>query len=274
MEAITATRAVRPAPAARTTPSLAGAGNIFAKEVREWLRTRRFVTASGLTGLLLAIVPIGVFIHEGGLRHGQVTLGVDGYHAMMEAWLALTLTLGNYLTVALTMGILIKEEETGTAQWLFTKPVSRAGYGLAKYTANAMMAIVAAVLVPSAVFLALTQALIADGVRHWSGTFLALGFAGFHAAVVVAIIVALSTFIRSQVTVAGIVVGLGFLPFVAARAVTEKLIALAPVMMGEGASQAAAGVHINPWEPMVSGLVLLPLCVGLACYRLRRRQLQ
>src|SRR5262249_15378932 len=160
--------------------------------------------------LLVGALPAGVFLHEGGLHDGRPAIVARTYENMVEAWIALSLTLGTYLLVALTMGILLKEEETGTAPWIFTKPVSRAGDGLAKYVATALLAVVAAVLIPSAVFLGLTAVLFQGGVQEGTGALIALGITALHATVVIAIIMALSMVFRSQSLVAGLVIGLGF----------------------------------------------------------------
>ncbi len=257
-----------------SAPFLAGFGNIFRKEVLEWFRTRRFAISAGLTTLLVGAVPVGVFIHENGLRHGRFALSAHTYRSMMDGWMSLSVTLGTYLMIALTMGILVREEEMGTAQWLFTKPVSRLGYALAKYSANVLVAVLAAVIVPGAIFLGLTQALFSNGVQHWAGAGIALGLASFHAATVIAIILALSTVFSSQAPVAGIVFGLGFLPFPASLALPLSVTALAPVFIGQPALLAAAGQQMRPWEPVVSAAILLPLCLTIACARLTRKQLQ
>ncbi len=256
------------------TPFLAGFGNIFHKEALEWFRTRRFAISATLTSLLVGVVPIGVFIHEGGLHHGRIPISSGTYQNMMNGWMSLSVTLGTYLMIALTMGMLVREEEMGTAQWLFTKPVSRLAYALAKYSANAAIAAFAAVIVPGAIFLALTQLLFTTGVQHWGGAGIALGLASFHAATVIAIILALSTIFSSQGPVAGVVFGLGFLPFPAALVLPLSVLGLAPVFIGQPALLAAAGQHIRPWEPVVSALVLLPVCLAFACARLSRKQLQ
>jgi len=256
------------------TPFLAGFGNIFRKEVLEWFRTRRFAISAGLTSLLLGAVPVGVFVHENGLRDGRSALSAHTYQSLMDGWMSLSVTLGTYLMIALTMGILVREEEMGTAQWLFTKPVSRLGYALAKYGANVLVAVIAAVIVPGVIFLGLTQALFSNGVQHWGGAGIALGLASFHAATVIAIILALSTVFSSQAPVAGIVFGLGFLPFPASLALPLSVTALAPVFIGQPALLAAAGQQMRPWEPVVSAAVLLPLCLTIACIRLTRKQLQ
>ena len=172
------------------------------------------------------------------------------------------------------MGSLLKEEDSGTAQWLFTKPISRVGYGLAKWAANSIAVIVAAVLIPSVVYFGLMQALFSTGIQHGSGALIALGLTAFHATVEIAIVMLLSTWFRSQAPVAGIAIGLNLVPFLLTAMVSLKLLGFAPVLMGYAAISAARGEHVGPWQPVVTAMVLLPLCLAAACYRLRTKQLQ
>ena len=198
-----------PAPVPVAPRRLAGSRNIFQKELREWFKTRKFRATAILTTLMLAAVPIILFLHEGGLHDGRTD---SGYRGLMEAWLALTLTLGSYLVVSLTMGVLIKEEDAGTAQWLFTKPVSRIGYVLAKYLANCLVVVLAGVVIPGLFYFALIQAIEVGGVRSWTAGFELMGFASLHACIVIAIVIGLSAFFRSTAPVAvedGLVNGLG-----------------------------------------------------------------
>lgn len=259
----------------RRSPSmLAGAGNIFRKEVQEWFRTRRFLLTSVLTTLLAGVAPVWIFIHDGGLHNGRFVISHETYNGMFEAWVALSVTLGAYLLVALTMGVLIKEEESGTAQWLFTKPVSRAGYGLAKWAANSAVAVFAAVLIPGAVFLLLMQSLFTNGVQHWSGILGAIAITSVHTCFIIAIVVNLSSVFRSQPLVAGAVIGVSFLSLTFGRLLDGRVREIFPAYMGPLAAQAAQGVRMGPWEPLVVSLVALPLCLAFACYRLTRKQLQ
>jgi ABC-2 type transport system permease protein len=178
------------------TPSrsvLRGAGVIFRKELREWFATRRFVVMTVITSALLACVPTILFLHEGGLHDGRIN---SGYSGLLESWVALSLTLGSYLVVAVSMGMLIKEEETGTAQWLFTKPVSRVGYVLAKYFANAVVVLLGAVVIPGLTFLALAQVVEASGIQDWTAMLETFGFIALNALVVLGIVVGLSVLVR------------------------------------------------------------------------------
>ena len=262
----------RPRPIQATTSSrFAGAGNVFQKELREWFRTRRFLVTAVLTSLMLGAVPVVVFLHQGGLHDGRVD---SGYRGVMNAWVALTLTLGAYLIVALTMSIIVKEEDGGTAQWIFTKPVSRSGYVLAKYAANVVAVVLGAVVIPSLVLLALTGATQSGGIQNWTAVVQTIGFASLHAAIVVGLVVGLSGLFRSSAPIAGIAIGMGFVPLFFNDKVPQQLTNLFPVEIGNIASQAVRGDHLAPWQPVVCGIALLAVSLAFACYRIERRQLQ
>jgi ABC-2 type transport system permease protein len=261
------------APAMNSRP-LAGAGNIARKELQEWFRTWRFVVTAGLTSLLLGAVPVVLWIHRGGLHDGRLTLPRRTYDGMMDAWIGLSLTLGAYLVVGMTMGMMAKEREAGTAQWLFTKPVSRAGYGLAKWAANSVAVVVGSVLIPSAVFFGLVEALF--GVQHSRGAVEAVGLVALNALTVIALVVGLSGLFNSPPLIGGIVVAMYFVPLLVAGAVSHKYVGLFPVWMGNVAHELAVADRTKgwDWEPVWSCLVIIPVCLAFACYRLRRAQLQ
>jgi ABC-2 type transport system permease protein len=275
-ETFMATAAIETTQIGRTAGErpLAGVGNIFGKELREWFRTRRFLVTAGLTTLLLGAVPVVLWIHRGGLHDGRLVLPRQTYNGMMEAWVGLSLTLGAYLIVGLTMGVIAKEQESGTAQWLFTKPISRAGYGLAKWAANGTAVVLGSVLIPSAVFVGLVEMLF--GVQHQRGLVEAVGLVGLNALTVIALVVGLSGLFDSPPLIGGIVIGLYFVPLLVAGAVSHKYVGLFPVWMGQVAHSLAIGERTYgwDWEPVWSCLVLIPLSLAFACYRLSRAQLQ
>jgi ABC-2 type transport system permease protein len=261
----------RPDLAATKHAPLRGAGVIFRKELREWFATRRFLVMTLLTSVMLACVPNILFLHEGGLHDGRISSGYDG---LLESWVALSLTLGSYLGVAVSMGMLTKEEETGTAQWLFTKPVSRAGYVLAKYLANASVVLVGAVLVPGIVFLGLAQVVEASGIQDWTAMFETFGFIALNSLVVLGIVVGLSGLFRSNAPIAGIAIGMNFVPLFFFRIVDRKITGLFPINITAIATEAVHSHHLTPWEPVVSGTLLAVIGVAFACLRVSRRQLQ
>ena len=252
------------APRGEGTTFLAGFTNIWRKEVSEWFHTRKFIAVAILTTLMVLAPPLIFFLHEGGLRDGRIDSGSEG---LLTAWIALSATLGSYLVVALTMGVLIREEEAGTAQWLFTKPVSRGGYVLAKYTANAAVVVLGAVVIPGVCFFAVMLAIQSDGLPTYSGALLALGLVALNACVVIGLVVGLSGFFRSTAPVAGIAIGLNFIPLFFNRIVDGKIIGFFPINAGEVMSNAAEGNHLGPWQPVVSGICIAVAGVAFACWR-------
>ena len=268
MESTIARPHPRSASASRMRP---GAGNVFQKEFREWFRTRRFLVTTVLTSLMLAAVPIVVFLHGGGLHDGRID---SGYRGVMNAWVALTLTLGAYLIVALTMSVIVKEEDAGTAQWIFTKPASRTGYVLAKYAANVVAVVLGAVVIPSMVLVALTAATQVGGIHSWTAVAECVGFASLHAAIVVGLVIGLSGLFRSSAPIAGIAIGMGFVPLFFNDLIPQQLTNLFPVEIGNIASQAVRGDHLAPWQPVICGVAWLVVSLAFACYRIERRQLQ
>src|SRR5215207_4975831 len=188
-----------PAPRAR----LAGTRTIFRKEFQEWFRTRRFLVSAVLATLVVAAIPTGVWlVDHDGLTAGRTTLAGAAAADARGSGIGTLLSLSTYLAILLTMGMLVKEREAGTAQWVFTKPVSRAGYGLAKWAANGLGVVLATVLVPGVVGSVLVTAMYEVPGWSWADQVLAAGVVLVHAAVVVALMLALGTLFRSTVPIA------------------------------------------------------------------------
>ena len=258
-------------PVSERSPFLAGFTNVWRKEATEWFRTRKFASVTLLTSLMVLAPPLIFFLHEGGLHDGRID---SGYEGLMASWVALSSTLGSYLVVALTMGVIIREEEAGTAQWLFTKPVSRVGYVLAKYTANAAVVVLGAVIIPAILFLGCVYAIQSDGLASWSGAGIALGLVSLNACVVIGLVVGLSGLFRSTAPVAGIAIGLNFIPLFFNRIVDQKITGFFPINADRLTIEAARGNHLTPWHPVISGICIAIIGVSFACYRISRRQLQ
>lgn len=272
-----------PAPRGRSEGPLTGAANVFRKELREWFRTKKFLSTVVIMTLMLSAVPVIAFLHEGGLHDGRIAYSPDTYRDLMNAWVALTLTLGAYVVVALTMGVIVKEEDHGTAQWVFTKPVSRTGYVLAKFAANAIAVVAGGVVMPGVAFLLLLAATSSTGIQTWVGAFEALGLASLQAIIVLAVIIGLSAYFRNIAPIAGIAIGMNFIPLLFTDVVTWKVMGFFPVEIGSAATHLASGSTINRmvgadprlwWQPVVCGSILGIVALIIACYRMERRQLQ
>jgi ABC-2 type transport system permease protein len=262
----------------RARPRLPGAGNIFRKELREWFRTRRFLVTAVIATLVMAVIPVGVWIvdHDG-LTAGRATLVGPEATDARGTGAGTLLTLSSYLAIVLTTGMLVKEREAGTAQWVFTKPVSRVGYGLAKWAANSLGVVLSAVVVPWTIAFGLLTAMYEVPDWSWTDQILAAGLAVVHAAIVVGLMLALGTLFRSTVPVAVVALGLSVAPMFLSPLIADGVLRLYPVFrLGDLLSDVANGRPVGPGDlaPLVCGLVFLPLSLAFAGRRLTREQLQ
>jgi ABC-2 type transport system permease protein len=264
--------------ATRRSPRvLAGMGNIFNKELKEWFRTKRFLVTTILTTLLLSAAPVIVWLNKGGLHEGR--LGRDGetYLNLLDAWVGLGLTLGAYLVVVITMNIMIKEQESGTAQWLFTKPASRVGYVLAKWAANTLAVYVASVLIPSIISIGLTYYLF--DITSWERIAIATLLMGLVRATIIAFVIVLSAFFSSTALIGGICFGLNFVPFLLQPVLSDKWIGLFPIWTGAFLSDYVQGAPMSQfdrwdYEPIFVSILIIPICLTIASWRMTRKQLQ
>jgi ABC-type transport system involved in multi-copper enzyme maturation permease subunit len=256
---------------------LAGMGNIFNKELREWFRTKRFIVTTILTTLLLAAAPVIVWLNKGGLSKGR--LGGDGrtYLDLLDAWVGLGLTLGAYLVVVVTMNIMVKEQESGTAQWLFTKPASRVGYVIAKWGANTVAVFFASVLIPSIISLGLTYYLF--DITSWSRLAIAILLMGLVRSTIIAFVIVLSAFFSSTALIGGICFLLNFAPFILGAVLSDKWMGLFPLWTGDFLSNYVQGVPMSEfdrvdYEPIFFSILYIPICLAIAGWRMRRKQMQ
>ena len=139
---------------------LAGFGNMLAKELGEWFRTRRWIwqlliwliIIDGFVVLMLFVLPALAAMMP------ALKPTVDATFAGLppEIW-----GLSSYFTLLGFAGILgvvilaqdeiIQEKQTGTAAWILSKPASRQAFILTKLLSNIIGALVFIVLVPGLV---------------------------------------------------------------------------------------------------------------------------
>ena len=125
---------------------LRGFSNLFRKENRAWWGTRRWwINALLWTGLLGGLTAIMLFVsgeevneateaeiaQAGGLLAYILLLGLNIFFEFGVPVLAIG-------TVILAQDLIIGEKQSGVAEWLLSKPVTRRAYVLAKLAANAL----------------------------------------------------------------------------------------------------------------------------------------
>ena len=138
---------------------LRGFSNLFRKENRAWWGTRRWwINALLWTGLLGGLTAIMLFVpseevsqateaeitQAGGLLAYILSLGLNIFFQFGVPVLAIG-------TVILAQDLIIGEKQSGVAEWLLSKPVTRRAYVLAKLAANALGVFALLIGLPSVV---------------------------------------------------------------------------------------------------------------------------
>lgn len=127
----------------------AGFANLFAKESGDWWRTRTWwlytlIWAAALNGM------VAMILNFEPLR-SDPSVDIVGEAVMVFAQMGgLLASIGS---VVRAQSAVIGEKQLGTAMWVLSKPVSRSGFVLAKFGANALGGLFTMVLVPGAVAL-------------------------------------------------------------------------------------------------------------------------
>lgn len=138
--------------------SIRGFANLYRKENQAWWGTRRWwINALLWTVLLCGLAAIMLFApneeaknateaeiaQAGGLVTYLLSLGLSVFFEFGGPMLAIG-------TIVLTQDLIIGEKQSGLAEWLLSKPVTRRAYVLAKVGANAPPLLLLLVGLPSA----------------------------------------------------------------------------------------------------------------------------
>ena len=139
----------------------AGFGNMFAKEMGEWFRTRRWlwqlliwpVILGGLIAFFLFALPVLSTLMPGLPTQEQVFAGTPpevGALIQFFSFLVMTGTIG---AIILVQDEIIQEKQSGTAAWILSKPAARQAFILTKLLSNAIGVLVFIVAIPGLIIL-------------------------------------------------------------------------------------------------------------------------
>jgi ABC-2 type transport system permease protein len=128
-----------------------GFGNLFARENRKWWASRRWwvqaviwlVILVGLVGLVLFVVPT-LTAPDGSAvsQEDPIMSALQGFFGLGGMALAIGITI-------LMQDELVAEKQAGTAEWVLSKPVSRAAFFLAKLFAHTTGMLLVMLALPS-----------------------------------------------------------------------------------------------------------------------------
>lgn len=137
--------------------ALPGFGVLFETELLDARRSKRLIAFVVIMTGVLALVPVIAYLNADNYASGSRHLiDADAMDGLVGTWAVLVGFMGSLMVIASTVDALTHERAVGVTAWIITKPVSRLSYLLAKATAHAVVASVTIVIIPSAVWFALT----------------------------------------------------------------------------------------------------------------------
>jgi ABC-type transport system involved in multi-copper enzyme maturation permease subunit len=238
-----------------TKRPLQGFWPFFSKEISEWWKGRGALTTALVLGALGTLGTLSTRIDElaGGVPTAielDPTRNILG--AQFQQWIV-------FASIFASIGMLIKERDSGTLAWTLSKPVSRSALLLAKWLAGTMMLTIFGLAIPLAFNV---------GVATWAyGSLPDLGAVATMGAwmiaipaFVVALNLALATRVESQAAIAAIGFGIALAPYLF-NAVAPVIAELWPTSMAQMATLVASGDA--PYLPTVTSWAAALMVVGI-----------
>lgn len=238
-----------------TTRPLQGFWPFFRKELSEWWKGRGALTTAVVLSALGTLGTLSTRIDElaGGIPTSaelDPTRNIIG--AQFQQWIV-------FAALFASIGMLIKERDSGTLAWTLSKPVSRSALLLAKWLAGTLMLTVFGLFIPLA---------FSMGIATWAyGSVPDLGavatMGAWMAAIpafMVALNLALATRVQSQAAIAAIGFGIALAPYLA-NTFAPVIAQLWPTSMAQMATLVAAGEA--PYVPTVTSWAVTLVVVGL-----------
>ena len=146
---------------ARGSGWLAGFGNMLAKEMGEWFRTRRWlwqlliwsVILGGLIAFFLFVLPVLNTLIPGLPTQEQVFVGTPPEVGAMIQFFSFLVMTGTIGAIILVQDEIIQEKQSGTAAWILSKPAARQAFILTKLLSNAIGVLVFIIAIPGLIIL-------------------------------------------------------------------------------------------------------------------------
>jgi len=141
---------------------LAGFGNMLAKELGEWFRTRRWLwqiliwttIINGFVAFLLFVLPVLASLMPEIKPTAEAAFGgLPPDVGSVSMYFTILAMAGSIGAIILTQDEIIQEKLSGTAAWILSKPAARQAFILTKLLANTIGALVFIVVIPGLVTL-------------------------------------------------------------------------------------------------------------------------
>lgn len=236
---------------------LRGFANLMRKENSSWLSTRRWwINALLWSGIICGLVATMIFVptivsqaspdevaRAGGVTDYAISMGVSAFFEFG----ILAVGIG---IIILCQGLIIDEKQSGVAEWILTKPVTRRAYVLAKLLANGVFVLLFLVGIPS-VLTYILLSLRTGAPFPWLSFMVGIYIMMLHSLFYLTFTLMLGTFSSSRAPVLGIALGMLFGGNLLAGLI-KPLLYITPWTLARMAALVANG------QPVPLGLLILP----------------
>ena len=245
-----------------------GLGNMLAKELAAWYRTRRW----WIQCLLWLVI----------LNVGGIDLNIRGDQKVDQAGIGFLTMAGFGLSIAaisMAQDSILGEKHSGTAAWVLSKPLRRPAFVLAKLIAIGLGILVTGIILPGAVaYFQLTH----FGLKGLTpvGFAGAMGLVALHTLFYLTLALMLATLFNGRGPVLGISLGilLSGLMILFFANTPGLLLAILPwrlvMPLGQGplVGYLALGAPLPTVTPIIATAVWCLLFTGVAIWRIRREE--
>jgi ABC-2 type transport system permease protein len=250
-----------------------GFNPLFKKEIGEWLEARRWlvqtvlwlVVLNGFLAMVLFVLP-NIVTPEGGVPiENPVREGLIGFFGIG----GLALSIG---IIIVTQNEIIGEKQSGTAEWVLSKPVARSAFFLAKLLANAIGMFVIMIGLQS--LIAYAQVTLMEPGAISPLDFLAgMGMLALQVFFYLSLTLMMGVVAENREMVLGVSLGTLLIGLVA-RNFVGKLTLLTPWLLSDLAGPVAFSEPLTPemWLPIISTAVLSLVFIAVALWRFERHE--
>lgn len=261
---------------------LAGFGNMLAKELGEWFRTRRWLwqiliwltVINGFVALLLFILPaLASFMPALKPTAEAAFSGLSPEVGAVNMYFTMVAMAGSIGVIILAQDEIIQEKQSGTAAWILSKPVARPAFILTKLLSNIVGVLVFIIALPGLVtmveiFLATRQVVPLPHMLAGAGVLL-LGLFFY-----LSLVILLGVLFESRGQVLGIAFGIVFGGLML-RSFIPQILYVLPLSMEGIATMVMQGMPLPPIfvSQLICTVVLSIVFVLVALWRFRHIEL-
>ena len=248
-----------------------GFNNLFGAEMNGWWKTRRWWVQSLIWSTIVnGILALTIWTEGSVPDPGILEEGME----LFTIFSGIFVTIG---AVIIMQGVVIGEKNSGTAEWVMSKPITRTAYILAKLFSNIIGITLITIVLQS--IIAYAQLSAASGVTIHAGRF-ALGVAilTLHMLFFLTITLFLGTLFSTRLPVIGIPMGIMFLQQFLMSLAPDFLVHVFPMTLAlpiTGSSTALEAIYGLPITfpiPIYATAGYVMLFVVLAVWRFSREE--